>query len=293
MNTFLRSIGFGKLKKQKDIEGLVLRVVQEAANKSIYTRKDGTVYAEYSLPTSSSCGIKVCGEEDIEGKLHFNHSFPYICGSAYSNEDDIYINKKIDTDALTGMCDDYRIGISLIFYIQNVAECYNSFGEAREINEQNVKFAALAESGKILLPTFNYAQEQLKRKREANRKNKLIAEAKKGNLEAIESLTMNDIDNYARVSMRIKNEDLLSIVDTSISPYGSESETYNITGNILEVSSEINMQTGEKIWILKLECNEIAIDVCINETDLFGEPAVGRRFRGNVWLQGSVVKGNT
>ena len=29
-------------------------------------------------------------------------------------------------------------------------------------------------------------------------------------------------------------------------------------------------------------------DVCINEKDLLGEPAIGRRFRGNVWMQGNL-----
>ena len=86
----------------------------------------------------------------------------------------------------------------------------------------------------------------------------------------------------------MQKEDLLSIVDTSIVPYGAESEMYSIMGNILEVSSEINALTGEKIWVLMLECNGIEMDVCINADDLTGEPEAGRRFRGNVWMQGSL-----
>jgi hypothetical protein len=30
------------------------------------------------------------------------------------------------------------------------------------------------------------------------------------------------------------------------------------------------------------------IDMCINSEDLLGEPAAGRRFRGNIWLQGQL-----
>jgi hypothetical protein len=29
-------------------------------------------------------------------------------------------------------------------------------------------------------------------------------------------------------------------------------------------------------------------DLTINEKDLLGEPEVGRRFKGNVWMQGTV-----
>ena len=286
MNTFLRSIGFGKLKQQKDEEEIIVKVISGANEVEKFTRSNGNSYVEYSLATSSSCGIRVIGEEDSEGKFHYNHYFPYIKPVTNNVEEEIFINKKIDTDGYTGMCDDYRLGICLIFYLQNVVYYYNKNGEAKSITDQGVKFGALAESGKILLPTLNYEEENKKRKKESKKKNKLIAEAKKGNVEAIENLTISDIDNYAKVTMRIKNEDLLSIVDTSITPSGSESEMYNIMGNILSVSSETNSQTGEKLWVMQVECNEIIIDVSINEADLMGVPEAGRRFRGNVWLQG-------
>ena len=34
--------------------------------------------------------------------------------------------------------------------------------------------------------------------------------------------------------------------------------------------------------------NELVFDLCINEKDLYGEPAVGRRFKGIIWLQGYI-----
>ena len=49
-----------------------------------------------------------------------------------------------------------------------------------------------------------------------------------------------------------------------------------------------NTMTDEKIYHLTIECNDIQFDVCINQKDLLGEPAKGRRFKGVVWLQGEV-----
>lgn len=49
-----------------------------------------------------------------------------------------------------------------------------------------------------------------------------------------------------------------------------------------------NRMTQEEVIFMTLECNEIIIEVCINREDLFGEPAVGRRFKGVVWLQGFI-----
>ena len=42
------------------------------------------------------------------------------------------------------------------------------------------------------------------------------------------------------------------------------------------------------IYVLKLNCNEVIFDVCINSLDLYGVPEVGRRFKGKIWMQGSV-----
>ena len=104
----------------------------------------------------------------------------------------------------------------------------------------------------------------------------------------MQSLTFDDIDQYAVVSRRIRKEDIYSIVETSFIPYGSESDNYSILGYINSVEQMTNSYTKEKFYVLNVECNEMNYDVCIHVDDLLGEPAVGRRFRGNIWLQGKV-----
>ena len=47
-----------------------------------------------------------------------------------------------------------------------------------------------------------------------------------------------------------------------------------------------NEYTGEKIYQMNLECNDMGFDICINAKDLLGEPEIGRRFKGSIWLQG-------
>ena len=37
---------------------------------------------------------------------------------------------------------------------------------------------------------------------------------------------------------------------------------------------------------MNLECNDMGFDICINAKDLLGEPEIGRRFKGSIWLQG-------
>ena len=122
----------------------------------------------------------------------------------------------------------------------------------------------------------------------ASKRKDLLADARKGNEEAIESLTLEDMDTYSMISKRIQNEDVFSIVETFFMPYGMECDKYQILGRIMECQEIENEYTKEKLYQMTVECNDIVLKICINIKDLFGEPEIGRRFKGIVWLQGRV-----
>ena len=50
-----------------------------------------------------------------------------------------------------------------------------------------------------------------------------------------------------------------------------------------------NGYNKEIVYNLLIEANGLMINVGINEADLQGDPKVGRRFRGEIWLQGVVT----
>src|SRR5699024_1873542 len=103
-------------------------------------------------------------------------------------------------------------------------------------------------------------------------RNQLIEAARRGDEDAIESLTLEDMDTYTAISRKIQKEDVFSLVDTYFMPYGVECDQYSILGEIQECHKVKNRMTGENVWIMTVECNELNFDVCINEADLFGEP---------------------
>lgn len=287
MHSFLKAIGFSQLNSRKEVEALIQMIVNQASERHMIRLGNLTSIAELSLEFADGVGITVRGEYDEKQEFHVEHYFPYFLGRNVSTREEIYISKRVDTDAYTGMCDDYRLGVSLIFYLQNSID-YLSSKQRKGPQVHSVTLAALALDGKILLP----AQKDIKQVKRSNadikQRNQLIAEAKKGNQEAIDSLTVDDIDLYAMVSKRIRYEDIYSIVDTSFIPYGSESDNYTVIGTILEYNSLTNSYTKEELYVLQLECNYLIFEVCINKKDLYGEPQVGRRFRGTVWMQGNV-----
>ena len=99
---------------------------------------------------------------------------------------------------------------------------------------------------------------------------------------------MEDIDMYTIISKRIQKDDVFSLVDTYFMPYGVECDQYSVLGEITAMHQTVNNLTGEQIYILTICCNELTFDVCINSKDLYGEPGVGRRFKGTIWLQGYI-----
>jgi hypothetical protein len=67
-------------------------------------------------------------------------------------------------------------------------------------------------------------------------------------------------------------------------PCGVECDQYSVIGTILECDLRSNIMTGEEVWVMVLECNDFTFRTIINKEDLFGEPQVGRRFKGKVWM---------
>ncbi|WP_455718337.1 DUF3881 family protein [Anaerosporobacter sp.] len=287
MHSYLRSVGFSNIKTRKDLEQILDMVMSQPTEKYVTSEKNNYVLAELFKNFSDRFGIAVRGEYDEKGVFHLEHYYPYFKGQQVSIKEDLAINKRVDTDAYTGMCDDLRLGVSLIFYLQNVID-YIDCVEKNSWSGRavSVMLSGLSTEGKILLGTSKDSTTESNIKTDNKQRTQLLAEAKKGNQEAIDSLTIDDIDLYAMVSKRIRYEDIYSIVDSTFIPYGSESDNYTVISNILEVRRLQNELTNEYIYNLVVECNDIVLEVCINEKDLLGTPEPGRRFKGNIWLQG-------
>jgi len=288
LHSFLRSIGFGTIKSRQEEEKLIKLVLDNASERQIVRLGEERSIEELYMEVADETGIIVRGETDKSGEFHPSHYFPVHRGQILSTEEAVFINKRVDTDAFTGMCDDYRIGVSLIFYVQNSVDIWKHPILRKDRSRYPIYLSAMSGEGKILLPVMKSKQQKEKVKNDLKIRSALISEAKQGNQEAMQSLTMDDIDQYAQVSRRIRREDVYSIVETSFIPFGSESDNYTVLGYITCVEKFENRYTKEEFYVLSLSCNEIEFEVCVNAADLFGEPEVGRRFRGNVWMQGKI-----
>lgn len=289
MNQYLKAIGFDSIRTKKDLKNLLEEVQKEFTHQTIVSYRPEEDFCEIRREYGQCIGISLCGE--LDGMDHFDadYYFPYFEGSGISTYAEIAIERKIEKEQYVGMCEDSKIGISLIFTLQNgleyMRECQAGF--ATDVTT-SVTLSGLALSGTILLPVVKDERHLEREKQESDNRKMLLNAARNGDQTAIETLTLEDIDMYSQVSRRLEHEDVFTIVDTYFMPYGVECDLYSIMGEILAVRRRKNVATGVELYQMKLNVNDLQFDVCVPAAEVMGEPEIGRRFKGTIWLQGYI-----
>ena len=296
MHRYLRAVGFSEVKNREDLQNLINEVVErtllhpsdknkdEKQAEYVWARDIGTdeenkIYAELFLDFIHGAGICVRGEFEGENRFLYEYYFPYLRGNVISSN-----------ESYAGVCDDIKVGVSLIFYLQNMIPYKRLKAQGKlPIQGTSLVLSALSVDGTIMMPIIKNEHEKERIKRASYERNRLIAQARQGDEAAMESLTLEDMDTYTTISRKIHSDDVFSLVDTYFMPYGVECDQYSVLGEITRMHIDKNRITDEEVIFMTVECNELMLEVCINRADLYGEAAEGRRFKGVVWLQGYVV----
>lgn len=293
MHSYLRAIGFSTCHSRRQLENIYHTVLSSPNRKTITTVNVDTslfqMEKDFTDNRIDRMGLSLIGECDLTGNVSVEHYYPYLKGDTTLTFESITLEKQTDKESYAGVCEDSRLGMTLIFYVINIAD----YAKSKWFNYANrkitrVKFSGLSTEGTIILGiSRTKAQRNYENLLRANRDHLLLA-ANEGDQDAMENLALDEVETFSQICTRVKNEDILSIVDTSFMPCGVECDHYAIVGNITAVHTITNSYSGEEIYNLSLEVNGMNLNVGINSLDLQGEPAVGRRFRGEIWLQGII-----
>lgn len=287
MNSFLRALGFNRYKNKTQFRDIIARasLFPDFMN-YIDDEETGKIY-EFVHLYNKSFGIKFYGTEEDDDYI-IDSYIPFVDSNDFFIPIDLCIEKRYNGFSFIASCEDLRVGVSIIFHLVNPIDYINILYEEKTISKYLVAFSALSINGTVLLPVSKAPGDAKRKKENMYRRAKLIAAARKGDESAMESLTFEDMDTIAKLSKRIKNEDVFTIVESSFMPYGLESDLYTIVADIIDFRLTKNTITNEEIYILKLSYNGIIITTAINKVDIVGEPLVGRRFKGTIWLQGKI-----
>ncbi len=289
LHRFMRAIGFSEYTDRNKLKELLKKVILTADQRAYTINDEDIMLGEFSKGFAENMGITVCGEFDEEDKFTYEYYYPYLRGRGITSLEDVSVERHASRESYAGVCDDIKVGISLIFYLQNrIPYVKAHFCGELPIRGTSLTLSGLSTQGSILLPIEKDEEQKQRIRQDSVNRTNLIAAARKGDEDAIEMLTMEDMDMYSTISKKIQKEDVFSIVDTYFMPYGVECDHYSVLGEIMGCSKVRNNITGEEIFLLKICCNELTFDVAINIIDMLGEPRVGRRFKGTIWLQGFI-----
>ena len=288
MHGYMRSIGFRNIGRS-EMSAIFHDAMRHPDYSDTALDSEGYEYSELRKEVVSGMGIAFRGTYDENDRFVMDYYFPYRQANALSTYIEVEMVKESDRESFLGICEEPRLGVDLVFFVQDMMVVLESDQRnTQKVDFGGVRLSGLASGGKILLPIEHTEQVKAVGKEASSRRQELVAAARVGDQDAFEQLTLDDMDIYNSIARRIGNEDVLSLVNTYFMPNGIESDKYSILAEILDIKKILNHYTMEALFIMTVNCNDMVFEVCVNERDLLGEPAVGRRFKGDIWMQGRV-----
>ena len=110
-----------------------------------------------------------------------------------------------------------------------------------------------------------------------------------GDLEAVGRLAREEMLRFGRAVQRIRETDVLTVVESFFMPYGMESYSYYFLGEILSSALILNEITKERYYRMVLSVNGVEFTAAIHENDLQGIPASGLRLKARGMLMGELA----
>lgn len=294
MHDYMRAIGFSEEFNREDFKALLSEAVYTADVSRVLAVKDGFLQMEYRKYFGTHTGLIIRGTMEAnksgQEEIYIDYTIPFLKATAISSTGKIDFEKYANREEYAGICEDYRLGMPLIFELQNMNDYLQRKEELEEsvIDVLHLSLAALSLSGAVMIPIEKSESDELNLKKKRQKRETLLRQARIGDEAALENMTLEDMDTYSLLQRRARSEDVYSLVDTYFMPSGIEGDRYSVLGEIKDVTESVNSFTGEELYILDIVANEVFFNVCIHKGDLFGEPEIGRRFKGIVWMQGNV-----
>lgn len=295
MHSYLRAIGFSEYTSKANVQKLLNYSSKAPDSQHELVGYGDDRVAEIKKDFGEGFGLIFNGTCIDDEYIDIDYYYPYVYSKVRPVNARINVEKRVFNNSFSAVFEDTRIGVSVIFYLQNAIDYMDIMANNDEDSAAlfNIYLSALSTSGTILLPINMTEKDYRRRALENSNRTRLIEKARMGDESAIERLTLEDMDTYSKLSSRVRTEDIFTIVDSCFMPYGLECDLYTIIADILNVRECVNSKTKENIYILTLNYNGVIIETAINKKDLTGEPLAGRRFKGTIWLQGRVEKCST
>lgn len=137
---------------QKDLEMILDEVITRPEIMKITKDSEGNEFAELSGSFAANAGITVRGTYQEDDSFHMDYYYPYVFGTSITTNEQIDVEKHAEKESYAGVCDEVNLGVTLIFYIQNVADYLAETNRHLSKIHYGAMLAGLSTEGKILCP---------------------------------------------------------------------------------------------------------------------------------------------
>lgn len=292
MNEYMSAVGLGglSLNELEDIYRIVEKnpdLTQEARYLDGHSYQDRIF--ELTKYITRRTGIRERGFLDRDGNFVRQEVFPFVESQEKATENGITLERLKSLPGCMARTEIPQLGCVLYSYIQNLYE----ISDGREFTEQTdalydgLSLSGLSYTGMILLPKGDANDKELSRME--GHRNRLKNELYNGNDDAYDQLTLTEMQIYTKIDKRARKDSIYGVVETTFMPRGIEDDMYYCIGVIEDMSEDEIGFTGQSIYHLMLSCCGIRFEVTIGKDSLLGEPEIGRRFKGMVWMQSKIL----
>lgn len=282
---YLRAIGFSE--DGMDIKKIVREIIKSPTQYHEFEDENDFKRVEYYKEFGEGFGLIVRGEKDEDSWLNIVSMSP--CAQGGSNID-CYEIEMLDEEGETGsaLCEEQHNGTLFSFYLQNLSDWYALTDEDKE-EYSSASLSGFSIDGMVIFPVSSEEDNKQKALKESMVNTGLLERARNGDEMAADQLTNNAKELTKYLYERIQKEEMLTVLREYFYPLSEMEDIYAVLGEIKEVKILTNVLTSKSFYCLDVEAMGIRANIYINREDLVGLPTAGMRFKGEVWLHGSLA----
>lgn len=284
---YISALGFSAYNTKEKAEKLVTEIIESPNTRYISNYKTDEIKVEYYREYGTEFGLIVRGALSSTEELTVYSLVPYAIGSHITDTHEIDVVKGDKKDIYNAYCEESKSGTPVSFFLQNVID-YLEIEDQEDVYIEGVRLVAFSVEGTVILPIDKDETDIILEEEEDVFREELLEKARQGDEEAMQILEEEALESSEILQERLKDEDLLSILEGFFVPLGEQEDIYSLLGTIIEVTETTNRMTSEKIYILGIKCMSLVLDVYINSKDIVGVPSVGMRFKGTSWVHGLI-----
>ncbi len=293
MILYIKSVGFSEYNTKEKAESLVASIIKDPDTKTTVGKGGGEVNVEYYRAFGKNFGLLVRGTVGENEELLIHSLVPYAEGRWLTDIHELEVDIDEVSDNYIGYCEEVRSGTPISFFLQNVIEYLDVEDEMTEADKDEIyvdgiRLTAFCIEGTVILPIDKDEEDILAEEEEDALREMLLDKARSGDENALNILEEEALEASDALKERLQKEDILSILEGFFVPVGESSDIFSVLGSIEEIEYLENVQTEETVYLIKVKCMNIFIDVYVNEKDLVGHPTAGMRFKGTCWLHGKI-----